>query len=111
MAGEILRVDTELLTGSVFAPFMTHMRKVVDEAEGDIKAIGPLVPRRVAEIDDNVIDLQKQTVPLVLNLLTSVENLPRGNAESVDALAAMLKSVEETNTTEAVGFRNPGNLA
>ncbi|HYY88408.1 MAG TPA: hypothetical protein VFA49_06420 [Chloroflexota bacterium] len=110
MPGEILRVDTDYLSGAVFAPFMEFMDKVVERTDADMHATAPLVPRRAAEIDDYVIKLEKQLVPLVQELLTSVQNLPRGDAESVDALAALLESVEETNVKEATpGVHDPGN--
>lgn len=104
MPGENLEVDTELLSGSVFEPYLTHMFQVVEETEGEITAIGPLVPQPNAEIDEQVAELEKRTVPLVLNFLTTIAKLPEGDADAVELLASLLESVEDTNIKEA----NPG---
>ncbi|MGH3715661.1 MAG: hypothetical protein ACRDT4_19700 [Micromonosporaceae bacterium] len=84
------------------------MDGVVDRTDADISAIGTLVPRRVAEIDEHVVELEKQLVPLLGSLLTAMQNLPRGDAESVNALAAMLEAVEESNAQAARGVPGGG---
>lgn len=104
MPGENLEVDTELLSGSVFEPYLKHMVRVVDETEGEFTAIGPIVSQPNAEIDEHVAEMEKRTVPLVLNFLTTMAKLPEGDAEAVDMLASLLESVEDTNISES----NPG---
>ncbi|MGH3664209.1 MAG: hypothetical protein ACRDT8_11565 [Micromonosporaceae bacterium] len=101
MPPEPLRVDTDLLTGSVFAPYMDYLRELIESTRSDITALGPLVPRRTSEIDDHVIELEEKNIPLVFDLLIATRDLPTGDADSADFLAKLLEGLEDHNTKEA----------
>jgi hypothetical protein len=111
MPGDELWVATDLLSGSVFAPYMDYMREVVEGTHSEIRSIGPLVPRQAAEIDEYVVKLEKQNVPLVLDVLAAVQNLPRGDADSAERLASLLENLEDHNTKEAGSGFHSGHHA